>query len=60
MESTTGSIEQGKAADLAVLEANPLEDIHHTQKIAAVIFGGRLHNRRSLDALLTEFAAARK
>jgi imidazolonepropionase-like amidohydrolase len=52
MESTTGSIERGKAADLVLLEANPLEDIRHTEKIAAVILGGRLHDRRALDAML--------
>jgi imidazolonepropionase-like amidohydrolase len=61
MESTTGSIERGKAADLVLLEANPLEDIRHTEKIAAVIVGGRLHDRRALDAMLTTLAdGARK
>lgn len=56
MESTTGSIERGKAADLVLLEANPLEDIRHTEKIAAVILGGRLHDRRGLDAMLATLA----
>lgn len=61
MESTTGSIERGKAADLVLLEANPLEDIRHTEKIVAVIVGGRLHDRRTLDAMLTTLAdGARK
>ena len=47
-----GSIEVGKIADLVLLDANPLDDIHNTQKIAAVIVGGRLLRRADLDALL--------
>lgn len=47
-----GSIEPGKVADLVLLDANPLEDIRNTQKIAAVIIGGQLLRRADLDALL--------
>lgn len=56
-----GTIETGKRADLVLLDANPLEDIHNTQKIRAVILDGRLLDRRDLDALLAEveqFAAS--
>ncbi len=51
-ESDLGSIENGKIADLLLLDANPLDDIHNTQKIAAVIIGGKLLRRSDLDALL--------
>jgi amidohydrolase family protein len=37
-----GTVERGKWADLVLLEANPLEDIANTQRIAAVVFGGEL------------------
>jgi len=37
-----GSIELGKAADLVVLNKNPLASISHVRNIAAVIQGGRL------------------
>ena len=39
MEKTDkyGTIEKGHAADLVLLEANPLEDIRNTRKIAAVV-----------------------
>jgi len=57
-----GTIEPGKLADLVLLDADPLDDIHNTQKIRAVILRGRLIDRRALDALLSsaeKFAAAR-
>jgi imidazolonepropionase-like amidohydrolase len=37
-----GTIEEGKIADLVLLEANPLEDIRNTRKIHAVILGGKV------------------
>jgi len=37
-----GTVEQGKIADLVLLEANPLQDIHNIGKVAAVVLGGRL------------------
>jgi len=56
-----GTIERGKFADLLLLDANPLDDIHNTRKISGVIVRGRLLNLRDLDALLSsvaKFAAA--
>jgi imidazolonepropionase-like amidohydrolase len=49
-----GAVEAGKRADLVLLDANPLEDIRNTQRIAAVVFGGKLLRRADLDALLAE------
>jgi hypothetical protein len=49
-----GTIETGKRADLVLLDANPLDDIHNTQKIHAVILNGKLFDRADLDVLLTE------
>ena len=49
-----GTIEPGKMADLVLLAADPLADIHNTQRIAAVVVNGRLLGRAELDALLRE------
>jgi len=48
VEGQLGCISPGAVADLVVLEADPLEDIRNTQKIYAVIQGGRIIDRASL------------
>lgn len=53
-----GTIERGKIADLVLLDANPLLDIRHTQKINAVVANGRLLDRTTLDDLLAKTATA--
>ena len=53
-----GTVEKGKVADLVLIDANPLEDIHNTQKIRAVVMNGRYLDRPALDKLLADAAAA--
>ena len=55
---TAGAIERGKAADLLILNADPLKDIHNTTNIHAVVLNGRLFDRRALTAILKEIEAA--
>ncbi len=51
-ESTQGSIAKGKLADLVLLDADPLADIHNTRKISAVLANGHRYDRAALGALL--------
>ncbi|HEV2731222.1 MAG TPA: amidohydrolase family protein [Terriglobales bacterium] len=51
-----GVVESGHAADLVLLEANPLEDIRNTRKIAAVMMGGKYYSRQELDRILAQIA----
>lgn len=53
MEEDYGSIQTGKAGDLLLLDANPLEDVRHTRRIEGVFFSGKYLGREALDELLT-------
>jgi imidazolonepropionase-like amidohydrolase len=55
---TLGTVERGKLADLVVLAANPLEDIHNTQKIAGVVVGGRYLPEAELQKMLADVEVA--
>jgi imidazolonepropionase-like amidohydrolase len=57
-ERDFGTIETGKLADLVLLDASPLESIANTQRVAAVIRGGKFLDRADLDKLLGEAKAA--
>ncbi len=48
-EQDIGSIEVGKLADLLVLNANPLDDIHHSLDMQYVMKGGTLYDAETLD-----------
>jgi imidazolonepropionase-like amidohydrolase len=48
--SEMGTVESGKSADFIVLEANPLDDITNTRRIAAVYLRGAQVDREALRA----------
>ncbi|MEZ5938127.1 MAG: amidohydrolase family protein [Hyphomonadaceae bacterium] len=52
-EKDVGSLEVGKLADLAVLDANPLDDIRNSDKISKVMLNGRLYDPSTMDEVVT-------
>jgi hypothetical protein len=55
-----GTIEKGKAADLILLDADPLADIRNTTRINAVIQNGRFISRTELDRMLANVESLAK
>jgi imidazolonepropionase-like amidohydrolase/Tol biopolymer transport system component len=52
VDGELGSVEVGKWADLLILDADPIADIHNTRRISAVIQGGRVVDRAAIKASL--------
>lgn len=48
-----GSLETGKLADLVVLDADPTVDIRNSDKVNAVMLGGRLYDSATLNEVAT-------
>lgn len=51
-ERDFGTVETGKMADMLLLDANPLDDIRHLQKMDTLFYDGKIYGRKDLDAML--------
>jgi imidazolonepropionase-like amidohydrolase len=60
LEKDSGTIEEGKIADLVLLDGDPLADIHNTAKISSVFAPGKEFDRTALDQMLQQAQAAAK
>lgn len=49
-----GAVSTGKAADLVLLDRDPLEDINATRAIDTVILRGHVYDRKALDGMLED------
>jgi imidazolonepropionase-like amidohydrolase len=48
LDRELGTIEPGKRADLAILEGNPLEDIHNVRRVRWTVADGRMYDAAAL------------
>lgn len=55
---SVGTVERGKVADLVLLEADPLQDIRRTRRVAAVVLRGTLYDKPALEQLFSSVRAA--
>jgi len=57
-QATMGSVDDGKNADLVLLDANPILDVGNLDKISGVVIHGRYLSRSELEKMKSDVAAA--
>ena len=55
-----GTVDEGKNADLVLLDANPIEDVANLAEISAVFLKGRYFSKEALEKLKSDVADAYK
>jgi len=53
-------VSPGKVADLVLLKADPLQDVHNTTKISAAFLAGKEFDRPALEQMLKSAETASK
>ena len=54
MDDQLGSIKAGKLADLVILDADPMQDIRHTDDVSHVMINGRLYESATMNQVYPE------
>ena len=57
-QTTMGTVDEGKNADLVLLDANPIADVANLAKISAVFLRGKHFSKEVLDKMKSDVAAA--
>jgi imidazolonepropionase-like amidohydrolase len=55
-QATAGSVDEGKEANLVLLDANPVESVQNLHKVYAVVRGGKFYSTDALKALKQKVA----
>ena len=55
-----GTVDEGKNADLVLLDANPVEAVANLDRIAAVVLKGKYFSKDALDKMKSDVASAYK
>jgi len=56
LDDKIGTIEEGKLADLILLDANPLDNIKNTKKISSVFYDGNWISKETIESMLADLA----
>jgi len=54
IDDKIGTVEAGKFADLLLLDANPLDNINNTRKIAGIVVNGQWIDKEKIDMMLLD------
>lgn len=54
LEDYYGNIEEGKVADILILEKNPIQEIQNLRELRAVVSKGRLYEKNELQQMMLE------
>ena len=57
-DSTMGAVDEGKNADLVLLDANPVSDVSNLDKVFAVFLKGKYFSKDALAKMKSDVAAA--
>ena len=57
---TMGTVEEGKNADLVLLDANPISAVENLDRIWGVVLRGRYYSKSALDKMKDDIEAAYK
>jgi imidazolonepropionase-like amidohydrolase len=58
--ATMGTVEEGKNADLVLLEANPIAGVESLERIWGVVLNGHYYSKSALDKMKDDVEAAYK
>jgi Amidohydrolase family len=59
-QTTMGTVDEGKNADLVLLDSNPIADVSSLDKISGVVLRGKYFSKEAIERMKSDIAAAYK